>query len=228
MDKIILTLISCFIFWSFPCEKTIEKGSSWIHILYEECLKNQLPCECGKYVQTYSFISIDTSIYSKNYGVTATKYGQMEPYMFNINKIGLNEYEIFNFKQDSIWAKIRIKNDTLYLIENENQSKFIKSKTVNEYSIDHYYKDNIYLLNKALNFRGYPKLEQILNHDSLQCDCNPWVGNGNTNFIYVNKTSLSWVIETIGDSLYISKVIHNEYSDPDDTIETEMTTILKW
>ena len=225
MKKIIIVIfcgIAVFV-ESFVESKEKDDGSSWINVQYIECLKNHLPCECAKNVETNVFLSIDT----KNHVIMLNKYGQMEPYIYHIRKIKLNEYEVINW-DESILAKLSLKNDTLYFISGSIHSKFIQSEITKQYDIQHYYKDNVYLLNKAFVARGYPRLEQIINHnhESLGCDCNPWIGN--INLLSVKGKPLLWVIFMANDSLYIEKVINKEDNDPDDPIQTAKFVSYKW
>jgi hypothetical protein len=148
MKKIILILfcVITFFIYSFINSKQKDKGSSWIDIRYIECLKSKLPCECEKVIEYNSFMSIDTNSNSKNYGIVLNKYGQMEPYTYSIKKIESNRYNILNWNTDSVWANFLIQNDTLYFITDCVESKFIKSEIVKQYNIQHYYKDNTYLV----------------------------------------------------------------------------------
>jgi len=229
MKKIIIVIfcaIAIFVM-NFTNGEEKDKGSSWINVQYIECLKNSLPCECAKIVETNSFLSIDTNNCSKNYGIMLNKYGQMEPYIYHIRKTKANEYEVLNL-DESILAKLLVQNDTLHFISDSVHSKFIQSEIIKQYDNQHYYKDNVYLLNKAFVARGYPELGQIVNHnyESLRCDCNPWIGN--INLLSVKGNPLAWVIFIANDSLYIEKVINNEDSDPDDPIQTEKMISYKW
>jgi hypothetical protein len=123
------------------------------------------------------------------------------------------------------WAKVVIKGDELQFIESGVVSKFTKSKKSNGYDLEHYYKDNVDLLNKAFVSRGYPKLEEIVQEKILNCDCNKWMGH--VDLLSVRGAPKSWIIEMKDDSLHILKVT-NADRDPDDPVETEKVGSYKW
>jgi sulfur transfer complex TusBCD TusB component (DsrH family) len=213
---------------SFADNEQKDNGSSWINVQYIECMKNRLPCECAKMIDAITFLSIDTNNKNENYKVMLNKYGQMEPYIYQIQKIKQNEYKIFNQNVKSTQVKLLIHNDTLHLISDSIRSKFIQSEVVKKYDTQHYYKDNVYLLNKALVARGYPQLEKIVGYayDSLRCDCNPWIGN--LNLLSIEGQGKHWILDIKSDSLYVKKVLNDENSDPDDTMLTEKMIEFKW
>jgi hypothetical protein len=241
MKKTILLL--CFTIFistqSFTTEG-IDQGSSWINIKYIECLTDKLPCECEIIAKPYAFISVDTNSNSDHYGVVLMGFNHpMDPNFKYIKKIGEIEYAVFKWQTgmynnghpltDTIFAKLTIEKDTLYYIENDIQSKFIKSKTIKKYDEYQDNKDNVYLLNIALNKRGYPPIEQIVAHNSLLCECNPWIGGTSHNLLYTyeeEQPSLCWVLDIVKDSIYIKKVIFGD--DIDDPIRTENFISFKW
>ncbi len=133
---------------------------------------------------------------------------------------------VFNWNE-TILAELFIQNDTLHFISDSIHSQFIKSEMTQQYDIHFYYSENVYLLNKALGVRGYPKLEQIINHDFevLHCDCNPWLDN--VNLLTVEGKSSAWILSIESDSLHIEKVINGD-RDPDDPIQVERWNSYKW
>lgn len=195
-----------------------EMPYCWLNTKYIECLKSKLPCECEKNVETYYSLVIDTNSSSKNFGVALSKYDFLEPNVFPINKIGQHEYAVFSKPNDttSIWAKIFIKTDSICFIENNSQSVFCKTNNSNKYDVQHYKFDNVDLLNNTLSKKGHPKLEEIVNSDSLTCYCNKW--KGKVNFLHSLKLQ-SWILEIKNDSLFIDLVTYpGEDPDPDDPI----------
>ena len=157
--KLIL-LFFCFQIASLQsCESQNQNdiGSCWLNVKYEECLKNKLPCECEEIVQTYYSIALDTNINSKNYGIALSKFEQMEPFIYPIDKINENEYEVLKKRgSNTYWAKLVVKKDTLYFSENNMLSKFVKSEKCKVFDVQHYTVDNVDLLNKSFIAHGYP------------------------------------------------------------------------
>jgi hypothetical protein len=201
-------------------------GQSWLNIKYVKCLKNSLPCECEKKIKEYYSLVWDTNADSKKFGIALLNFEQMEPYIYPIKKITSNEYAVLKYERnDSSWAKVVIKGDELQFIESGVVSKFTKSKKSNGYDLEHYYKDNVDLLNKAFVSRGYPKLEEIVQEKILNCDCNKWMGH--VDLLSVRGAPKSWIIEMKDDSLHILKVT-NADRDPDDPVETEKVGSYKW
>jgi len=200
----------------------------WLNAKYIECLKNKLPCECEKNIKEYFSLIIDTNSLSENFGVSLLKFDLMEPDVFPMKKVGTNRYSILMNKEDTTgWAQIFIKKDSIFLIENNTQFAFCKTNHSIKYDIQHYKFDNIDLLNKSLAKRGYPKIEEIVNSDSLACYCNKW--KGNINFLYSLGKSQSWLLEIKNDSLYIDLVTYpSEDPDPDDPIIPKKFKAYKW
>ena len=205
-----------------------ELPHCWLNAKYIECLKGKLPCECEKITDTYYSLVIDTIASSKNFGVALSKHDFLEPNIFPIRKKGTSEYEVFSNKDDGvIWAKLLIKGDSIYFIENAIQSVFYKTNNSNKYNTQHYLYDNISLLNKALIERGYPRIEDIVKDDSLIFECNKW--KGKVNMLSVEGKPHSWVLELKNDSLFINKVTYqNEDPDPDDPILPKKFKVYKW
>ena len=198
------------------------QSSSWLNTVYVDCLNNQLPCECEKYVNTYFSLSI-----SSNYKwVSICEYTYPECGIFYIKEIDNDKYGILHWqKKDSIWATIEIANDSLCLMKNDTISKFIKSNTVVGYDAKHHSKDNVELFNKSLISRGYPTLQEIVAHDSLLFNCNKWIGE--VNLLSVKGRPLHWVITIEDGSLNFYKVT-NSGRDPSEPMITEKIKSLKW
>jgi hypothetical protein len=169
---------------------------------------------------------VDTNSDSKNFGVALSKFDWMEPYVYPIKKLTNTEYAVFKSREDATsWAKLVIKGEELQFIENSLVSKFSKSREPKEYNPQHYLKDNISLVNQSFVARGYSTLEKILNENSLSCDCNKWMGS--INMIYVKGVAKSWIMTIKGDSLEIKKITNSD-RDPDDPVQTDKVTSLKW
>lgn len=198
------------------------QSSSWLNTVYIDCLNNQMPCECEKYVETYFSLSINADYK----WVSICEYTYSECGIFYIKKIDNNKYGILHWqKKDSIWATIEISNDSLYLIKNDTLSKFIQSNTVKGYDAKHYSKDNVEILNKSLIARGYPTLEEIVGHDSLYCECNKWIGE--VNLLSVNKRPMHWELKIENDSLFFYKET-NSHRDIDEPSIIEVIKAFKW
>ena len=198
------------------------QSSSWLNIQYVECLENKLPCECEELVNTYFSLSINADYK----WVSICEYTYPECGIFDIKKNDNDKYGILHWqKKDSIWATIEISNDSLYLTKNDTISRFIKSNTVVGYDSQHHSKDNVELLNKSLIARGYPTLEEIVDHDSLNCNCNKWIGK--VNLLSVKGHPLHWVITIEDNNLNFYKDT-NSGRDPSDPMITEKIKSFKW
>lgn len=203
-----------------------DEGQSWLNIEYVECLKSSLPCECEKRIAAYYSLVLDVNPDSKNFGVALSNFELMEPYIYPIKKVSSNEYAVLKSREDaSSWAKIIVNEKELQFVEGSSISKFTRSKQSEGYDLDHYYKDNVALLNKAFAARGYPQLGEIVREDSLNCDCNKWMGRQNV--LYVKGAPKSWIIEMKDDSLQILKITNTD-RDPDDPVQTEKIASYKW
>ncbi|GAB1403426.1 hypothetical protein MASR1M74_06040 [Lentimicrobium sp.] len=137
----------------------------------------------------------------------------------------MNEYEILTKEDGNSWARIEIKNDTLHLFDNNTLSKFIKSHECSELNAQHYKKANVHLLNKALEARGYPKIEEIVNQDYLMFECNKWINNSNV--LYVKGKPNAWIIDILNDSLEIKEIINMD-RDPEEPVQTKKIQNYKW
>ncbi|GCC52389.1 hypothetical protein SanaruYs_26260 [Chryseotalea sanaruensis] len=207
-------------------EQNEDKGQSWLNIEYVECLKNSLPCECEKNTETYYSLVLDTNDDSKNFGIALSNFEEMEPQFYPIKKIGSNEYAVLKSREDaSSWAKVIIKDWDLQFIEGNVLSKFTKSNKSTGYDLNHYYEDNVDLLNRAFTARGYPKLEEIVKESTLKCVCNKWMSRQNV--LYVYGAPKSWIIEMKNDSVQIFRITNTD-RDPDDSVRTEKVASYKW
>lgn len=203
-----------------------DKGQSWLNVKYIECLKNSLPCECEKNIEGYYSLVLDTNSDSKNFGIALSNFEEMEPHLYPIKKITSNEYAVLKSREDaSSWAKVVVKDKELQFVEGNAVSNFTKSKKSSGYNLDHYFTDNVDLLNGAFTARGYPKLEEIVKENTLKCDCNKWMARQNV--LYVKGAPKSWIIEMKNDSVQILRIT-NPDRDPDDPVQTEKVASYKW
>ena len=169
---------------------------------------------------------MDTNPESKNFGIALSNFNEMEPHLYPIKRVASNEYVVLKSREnDSNWARVVFEGKQLRFIEGSIVSGFVKSKKSNEYNLDHYFDDNVDLLNKALTTKGYPKLEEIVKENALKCDCNKWMGRKNV--LFVQGSPKSWIIEMKNDSLQISKIVNTD-RDPDDLVEVENLASYKW
>ena len=216
------------VFAAQSCKGEERKGEVhyWLNVNYIQCLKSNLPCECEETIKAYYSIALDTISHSKKYGITLSTFVQMEPNTYPIRKIGLKEYEVLTNRQDdNSWANLKLKNDTLNFYDGKNSSKFVELVRHNEFNSQYINKLNAKLLNEAFVERGYAKLEEIVNHDSLSCECNKW--KENVNMLYVKGQPKGWTIEIANDSLQINEITNMD-SDPDDPLITKKTESFKW
>jgi hypothetical protein len=207
--KILITIAALLVLSSFimPNKQSVRR-SNWINVKYKRCLENKLPCECEKITKTYFTISLDTNAKSESFGALFLKYDENEFDEYNIEKKPDNTYGAFRKIKDSIYSMghLVLKNDSLYYFDEENvKSAFIHYGNSNdEYD---YRKENISLLDNAFIKRGYHKLENILNQDSLSCDCNKELGK--INLISIDKKSRAWIIEQDKDSLLLYDYVNS-------------------
>lgn len=208
------------------CAGYKEETQCWLNVKYVECLKNRLPCECQEAVGTYYQLALEVNAGSDDVGVALSKFEWMEPGIYPIRRIALNEYAVIRSQQDvSAWATIVVNGDELRLTEGATTLTFSPSTTSKKYNVQHYLTDNVQLLNEAFAMRGYPKMEEIVKADTLRCDCNKWMGN--IDLLYVKGAPRSWIMEMTKDSLIISKIT-NADRDPDDSVQTERVSSYKW
>jgi len=207
-------------------QKQEQSVTCWLNVEYIKCLNNYLPCECEKVVETYFSINIDTSLTSELNRIVLLRHEQMESFYYRLEKDSVNKYDIL--KSGDIKEKlgaIFFDKDTLHLCENGVISKYVQTGFSSRLDNNSHLTDNVSLINKAFTDRGYATLNKILLQDTLQCDCNKWLGG--INLLSIKGKSDTWVLEQIKDSLLIYKVI-NEESDPDDPIIKEMIHEYKW
>jgi hypothetical protein len=191
------------------------RGTSWINIDYIKDMKNYLPCECIDSINYYYYISIASKQVNDDMndeenmpeGILNSVI-QTEPALFYILFADSIKY-IIAVDSESKYGELILNGDTLLLIDSVSSKKFVKSIFTFDFFGDKYTSDldNITLLNKALSLRGYPSIQTILKEDSLDFDCNAWLGN--INMIYSYKTRKSWVLEIYNGFLHIYKITNN-------------------
>lgn len=225
--RVLISIAFVFLLFAFQnCNSKGKEAQSWLNIEYIECIKNSLPCECEKSIRTYYSLVLESDAGSKNFGIALSNFEEMEPHIYPIKNTAPNEYVVLKSRDDtSIWAKVIVKENELRFIEGNSMSKFIKSKKSNSYDLNHYYKENVALLNEAFTARSYPRLEQIVNENNLNCTCNKWMGG--INLLSVQGAPQAWTIELRNDSLLINRVINID-KDPDDPLQTERLAGYKW
>jgi hypothetical protein len=208
------------------------RGTSWISLDYIRDMENWLPCECYDSVNYYCFISIAQEfIADDNENEEIIPSGilnnvvETEPTPFYIINSDSTRYGI-SVDSENIDFELTFKDDTLLLIDNIGSRQFVMSVIPfdflgNKSPVGF---ENINLFNKSLLSRGYPTIQTILKEDSLQMDCNAWLGN--RNMVYSTNTKKSWVLEIKNGYLYIEKVI--KHRDPLDEVKTTVVKKMKW
>lgn len=214
--KTLITLIACgFLFsisYTMP-PKSKKNVTSWLNVEYINCLSKKLPCDCEKLVNKYISINVNTSLDSNMERITLYKHSQMEPFSYKLNRLTKNRYEILtDSEKPKLLGEITFNNGSLYLHDTNGDTKYVKIGTSNELVNYNYQVENVMLINKALQEKGYPKLNKILSGNALKCDCNKGV-----NMVYIQGKPHAWVLEQDKDNVYIYKVV-NEDADPDDAI----------
>jgi hypothetical protein len=145
MNKIIFIII-CLVFSNV--NQSITKNNNWINIDYIEDMKNKLPCECMDSISSYFYITINEKIEKGDeYSIILNRISQMEPNYFKVVDIINNRIVItgFNSQQIKETSEIILTKDTLYLIQRNSLSKFIKADFYESDKDDKYLLDNIQL-----------------------------------------------------------------------------------
>jgi hypothetical protein len=211
-----------------PASKKIV--TSWVNEQYLDCMKRSLPCECERHVNGDLMIFLDSTVSNKNIGV----------WMKASKEVELDYWETYNSLHDTLQVqvnagsdyykkrKIVFDSDTLYLIDSTKSRKgtrFIRN--INLSDVYDNGKINVILLNKELSARNYPSLETIVEKDSLQCDCNKWIGG--VNLLAASGVTNKWILERTVDSLIIfEKVNHTEGKRVPPRIVKREFLKLKW
>jgi hypothetical protein len=224
MSLIIFSLQLTF-FQNCANRQTDNQQQFWLNTEYVKCLQRDLPCECEREVVTYFSLNLNFDHGGRS-EVLLLKFGQLEPYNYPIKQATLNEYFLLKSMEDSsVWAKIIIKDKVLTFMEKGRISEFVASTVTEGVRWNHYFLDNVVLLNQSFHARGFVSLDSIVHEDSLRCFCNNWM-NG-VNLLSVEGAPKSWVMEIEGDSLRILKVTNPE-KDPDDPVQTQLVAAYKW
>lgn len=226
--KLIFLFAQFLGFLSCNVQRVEELSCCWLNAGYIECLQNDLPCECEKKTEAYYSLVIDTNSLSENFEASFSRYDLMEPDVFPIKKSGPNRFSLQRSKDDTTaWAELRVQEGRILFVDADHQSLFTRMSTWGAYGADHDRFDNVELLNRALNFRGYPKLEKLLDADFLACYCNKW--KGNIDFLYSATEDRSWILTIAEDSLFIDLVTYSsDDPDPDDPIVPKRSKAVKW
>jgi len=190
-----------------------ENVTSWLSVEYISCLNKSLPCDCEKKVNKYISINTDTTLNPNQQRISLFGHGQMEPFFYKLNRLGKNRYEILDRgEKPQKLGIITFNNGSLYLHDQNGDTRYVNIGKSDDLYNDNYDLENVTLINKALQEKGYPGLNKILSEDSLKCDC-----NREANLVYVQGRPHAWILEHSKDSLYIYKII-NEDADPSDAI----------
>lgn len=222
-----LTILPVILYTNCTRHEDRAMIQSWMNVKYVACVRGQLPCECEKNINGYFSLVLDTNRNSNRFGVALSSFESMEPDIYPIRKVKTDEFLVLKSLQDtSVWAVVKLKNDTASFFDDGKTTKFTGSPTSKTYDLSHYYKDNVKLLNDALRSRGYLELEKILKRDSLHCDCNKWMGH--VNLVSVQDAPASWILSIENDSLKIRTIVNNSDRDPDDPVETQLLASYKW
>jgi hypothetical protein len=224
MKKLIVFFLACgSLFFLSLTPRRPETVTSWLSVEYINCLNKSLPCDCEKKVNKYISINIDTTSDPNRQGISLFRHGQMEPFYYKLNRLGKNRYEILDGNEKpQILGIITFNNGSLYLNNQNGNTRYINIGKSDDLYNHNYDVENVKLINKALKEKGYPGLNKILSHDSLQCNCNKGM-----DMAYVHGKPHAWILEQLKDSLYIYKVI-NEDADPDDTLIKKKIFRFKW
>lgn len=205
----------------------------WISVEYIKQMESLLPCQCAEKENFIYKIVVDqnkTNNFDENKqfipnGILHFVI-QTEPIPFYFLSNQKNTY-VISIDSESPAADLIFTEDTLTFNDFQDTYKFIKYQSLfnTEKGTTPPLEENIFLINKALQSRGYPNIETLLNQNSLNLVCNAW--QGTVNFLSSNNSNEQWVLEINEDLLYIYR-IKNLERDPTDPLLTEIYLILKW
>jgi hypothetical protein len=103
----VMGIVTASVFTETMCNrKPLEIAYDWLNLKYVKCLQTRLPCDCEEFTETFYSLTLDTSRYSKNFGVALWRFKQMEAYQYQIKKISFSEFEILKPNEPGVsWAK---------------------------------------------------------------------------------------------------------------------------
>lgn len=145
------------------------------------------------------------------------KAKEYEYNFYSVKRISDVEYALLD-KDNNRFGLIHIEDQYLDLMVGEKSHKFLQSQKATSGF------ENVRLINKALVSRGYDPLEKLLLSDSLNCECNLWVGG--KNLVSIQGKPQAWVLSIDEGQFVISKM--SEPLDPDDEIILTELSRLAW
>ncbi|MEJ0034192.1 MAG: hypothetical protein WDO15_29385 [Bacteroidota bacterium] len=206
---------------------------SWINTQYIECLKNKLPCECETLTSGPFVLIMDTSLNSTSFGVR-WRWGQVNEFdSYGFRKESESRYDIFVDLSNNEFGSILLGKDQLYFMDSANKKStfvpFGKSEnraTSLAVSDDDsgYTMENISQLNKAFIKRHYPRLQKILNEDSLSCSCSNGLGTINV----ISSPHKLWIVEQRRDSVVLYDFEMPPYKSVPPIIKKKIYKSYKW
>ena len=224
----ILTAVKCIGQTDNSYKQARSIFSNWVSLDYQNCLKKDLPCECEK-SKEYFRISLETT---KKFIWLYKGREHYEPNIYEFKIISQNNLEVYSeqysqtlFKDTlTIIGQIIIKNDTLIFTDSlSKQTKFILY-SIGDYN--HYFEEQIKLLNAALTIRAYDNLNETLHSDSLLCYCN-WELEDGLNIVFGGERN--WIIEIKDTKLYIYEWINPPQEKTGELkISKKLIKKLKW
>ncbi|MGC4101990.1 hypothetical protein [Ferruginibacter sp.] len=183
-------------------------GESWLNTKYIKCMESKLPCECERSIPGYYAFSIDTNKLSNTFGMQAYFKNSIEYDVIDLQKLNTHHFLAYIKKEaatDTV-GYIQYKNGFIIFKDNTGRSTDFKRISGEITELDFaYLKDNIKLLNLALQKRGYPAIEKILSQDSLNFGCNYELASSNA--ITIEGKSRAWLVKLEKGILLIYEIL---------------------
>jgi hypothetical protein len=202
-----------------PYAQEQKHSKYWINYEYLTCLNDNLPCDCV-YKVDFTLLDFD---FEKNEVLAYDR--NSDGGGFYLKNVKQNHYEMYMNREDQIpFLNARIKNDTLYLENNGEITRFISysdqstavgyNRIIGNVNIS-------YVLNSINHDNSLSKTLKITESTSLLC--NAEIGNINVLF-KAGQCENAWIFETSKDKVHIYK-FENACNDKSIPFEIKKTLV---
>jgi hypothetical protein len=175
---------------------SISQEQAWIESRYQECIQDNLPCECNSF-NPPNFIFYDT-INTKIIRIQDT-YAILNHVSSDTISFNLQDRPHFiRGEIDSLGATIRIIGDSMF-VNNYKIDQFITYIKTEKWGVIENLSCLKYLNAELVNC-GYNDLYKILKSDTLRCTCDTQFGISK-----VDNNKKNWTFERREDILYMYK-----------------------
>ena len=176
---------------SFGQDEGNQAFKCWVDTSYLNCLHQNLPCQCHHW-NHMSFIEYDLADTSFFGVYKIVNYSKADSISFDV----MNQMKFLSDKGDCIESHISILKDTMYYLDRKSNKRYtyIPIKTWINFT------DSVSLqtINSLMLKNGYPRINEVLNSDTLFCDCDIQFS---INSLYNNKDV--WALELKDNTLFI-------------------------